>query len=300
MQSVIEAHPLDEEMRIMRSQLEAAGTHMLFSAPWLPGENGASAYQPAIDSMRAAGLNITGTTQPRAAGFLSGLNTFILFSLRSKSEESWQKRTPVPERLALIKDQAFREQLIADGKAMQLAEAHRPDPFLAKVWPTVRKNILDGQRGTTKLRPSTGPIVSSSRQSRWRAPGRDLAAFATRIRRTGLLSRTLRKRGFERTAKLYGCRLGCAGRRRCRCSCQYDHGCGLDQLLHFSLHRDTGTYSIEETIHMLTAKQNRVLGLPDRGALVVGNKADINVLDIDRVEERQPRRVEDFPATHPD
>ena len=32
MQSVIEAHPLDEEMRIMRSQLEAAGTHMLFSA----------------------------------------------------------------------------------------------------------------------------------------------------------------------------------------------------------------------------------------------------------------------------
>ena len=90
MQSVIEAHPLDEEMRIMHRQLEAAGTHMLFSAPWLPGKNGESAYQPAIDSMRAAGLNVTGTTQPRAAGFLSGLNTFILFSLRSKSE-SWQK-----------------------------------------------------------------------------------------------------------------------------------------------------------------------------------------------------------------
>ena len=70
----------------MHRQLEAAGTHMLFSAPWLPGENGDSAYQPAIDSMRAAGLNVTGTTQPRAAGFLSGLNTFILFSLRSKSE----------------------------------------------------------------------------------------------------------------------------------------------------------------------------------------------------------------------
>ena len=59
MQSVIEAHPLDEEMRIMHKQLEAAGTHMLFSAPWLPGADGASAYQPAIDSMRAAGLNIT-------------------------------------------------------------------------------------------------------------------------------------------------------------------------------------------------------------------------------------------------
>ena len=123
MQSVIEAHPLDEEMRLMRKQLEAAGTHMLFSAPWLPGVNGASAYQPAIDSMREAGLNITGTTQPRAAGFLSGLSTSILFSLRSKSE-SWRKlqQTPVPERLALIQDQAFREALIRDGKAMELAQ----------------------------------------------------------------------------------------------------------------------------------------------------------------------------------
>ena len=82
-----------------------------------PGVNGASAYQPAIDSMREAGLNITGTTQPRAAGFLSGLSTSILFSLRSSKVVVQQ--TPVPERLALIQDQAFREALIRDGKAME-------------------------------------------------------------------------------------------------------------------------------------------------------------------------------------
>ena len=50
---------------------------------------------------------------------------------------------------------------------------------------------------------------------------------------------------------------------------------------------------------MLTSKQNRVLRLSDRGALEVGKKADINVLDIDRVEERQPRRVYDFPGEAP-
>ena len=67
-------------------------------------------------------------------------------------------------------------------------------------------------------------------------------------------------------------------------------------------YRDQAAFPLEETIHMLSAKQNRVLSLNDRGSLEVGKKADINVLDIDAVEERQPRRVYDFPGgalTHP-
>ena len=35
------------------------------------------------------------------------------------------------------------------------------------------------------------------------------------------------------------------------------------------------------------------------GTLAVGKKADINVLDISRVEERQPKRVYDFPGGAP-
>jgi len=42
-----------------------------------------------------------------------------------------------------------------------------------------------------------------------------------------------------------------------------------------------------------------VLGLRDRGALRVGMKADVNVLDIDHIEERQPHRVHDFPGGAP-
>ena len=64
-------------------------------------------------------------------------------------------------------------------------------------------------------------------------------------------------------------------------------------------YRDQQAFSLEETIHMLTEKQNRVLALPDRGSLVVGKKADVNVIDIDRVEERQPQRVLDLPGGFP-
>ena len=45
----------------------------------------------------------------------------------------------------------------------------------------------------------------------------------------------------------------------------------------------------------MTARAAKVLGLTDRGVLKIGKKADINVLDINNVEERQPRVVQDFP-----
>jgi N-acyl-D-aspartate/D-glutamate deacylase len=64
-------------------------------------------------------------------------------------------------------------------------------------------------------------------------------------------------------------------------------------------HRERGEFSLEEAIHMLTAKQARVLDFKDRGILQVGLKADINVIDIDRVAERQPKRVYDFPQNAP-
>ena len=42
-----------------------------------------------------------------------------------------------------------------------------------------------------------------------------------------------------------------------------------------------------------------VLGLDDRGVVAVGKKADINVIDIDRVAERQPEIVHDMPFGAP-
>tara|TARA_B100000686_G_scaffold99495_1_gene106658 strand:- start:223 stop:570 length:348 start_codon:yes stop_codon:yes gene_type:complete len=64
-------------------------------------------------------------------------------------------------------------------------------------------------------------------------------------------------------------------------------------------HRDTSEFTLEEAVHYLTAKQARVIGLNDRGSLEVGKYADINVIDIDRLSERQPMRVHDFPGGAP-
>ena len=64
-------------------------------------------------------------------------------------------------------------------------------------------------------------------------------------------------------------------------------------------HRDHGTYTIEEAVRRIAAEPARVLGLKDRGVLAVGKKADLNVIDVDRLEERQPYIVHDFPGGAP-
>ena len=59
--------------------------------------------------------------------------------------------------------------------------------------------------------------------------------------------------------------------------------------------RDEQKLDLATAIHRMTARAAKVLNLKDRGVLQVGYKADINVMDIDHVEERHPRVVQDFP-----
>ena len=42
-----------------------------------------------------------------------------------------------------------------------------------------------------------------------------------------------------------------------------------------------------------------MLGLADRGTLAVGKRADVNVFDVSRLEEKMPEIVHDFPFGAP-
>ena len=105
-------------MRLMRKQLEAANYMLLVRH--VPGANGASATIRHRLDARGWALQVPHSLAPQDFYLAQHID---LVYLRSRSE-SWRKlkQTPVPERLALIQDQAFREALIRDGKAMELAQ----------------------------------------------------------------------------------------------------------------------------------------------------------------------------------
>ena len=60
--------------------------------------------------------------------------------------------------------------------------------------------------------------------------------------------------------------------------------------------REEGLFTMGEGIRRLTSAAARIIGCKDRGALVPGMRADINVFDADIVAETHPYRVTDFPA----
>lgn len=67
-------------------------------------------------------------------------------------------------------------------------------------------------------------------------------------------------------------------------------------LKHFVRDNRDGGFGLAEAVHMLTQKAARAVGLHDRGILAVGTKADINVIDLERLSLHLPEIVCDLPA----
>ena len=67
-------------------------------------------------------------------------------------------------------------------------------------------------------------------------------------------------------------------------------------LTHWCRDRDHGKISLSRAIQMLTADGADYLGLKDRGRLKVGLRADINIIDHEKLALGAPRMIKDLPA----
>jgi N-acyl-D-aspartate/D-glutamate deacylase len=67
-------------------------------------------------------------------------------------------------------------------------------------------------------------------------------------------------------------------------------------LSHWARDRPKGRLTLQRAVQMLTGDPARFLGLGDRGQIVIGQRADLNVLDWPRLAPRRPRVVYDLPA----
>lgn len=67
-------------------------------------------------------------------------------------------------------------------------------------------------------------------------------------------------------------------------------------LTHWTRDRASGRFPVEWMVRRLTADNARALGLHDRGVIAPGLKADINVVDYDRLRLHAPKVVYDLPA----
>ena len=67
-------------------------------------------------------------------------------------------------------------------------------------------------------------------------------------------------------------------------------------LMHWARDREKGRFTIEEAVQRLTGIPAKLMGMADRGTIEVGKKADINVIDFEKLALKPPHLVRDLPA----
>ncbi|MDA7755060.1 amidohydrolase family protein, partial [Pseudomonadales bacterium] len=268
-QNVLEYSRLDSEMALLREQALAAQTRVIFTAPHIPGGPGkANAYQDIIDSMRAEGIDITGLALPRSFGFLSGLKTNIMFM-----SPAWRELISLDfsARLTAIQDADTRANLIREASEMGEDGTPPLDMWVSNFYYLGDSESPEYTKGADESLPAIAAAAGEHPAETWlrimletngealfhvRFGNHDYEAMEDFLQNDWILP-SLGDTGAHLTQII-------------------DAGWSTFMLSHW--HREKGTFTLEETIRLLTSAQARILGFKDRGSLAVGMRADINII----------------------
>ena len=281
MQTVSDFSDFDAEMDLIADEARMARGALFSSA----AEVGTERLDERVSAMREEGLNVTSVTVPRSGGGVGGLSTDNFFRTPAWNE---LRKHDLAGRLAAIRDRETRERLVAEVKAQGDAPVEG-----MKRW-----FYMGGD-----ARPCYTQDLSQNLVALAEAAGEHPVETWLKITDETDGKALFHMRGFnvnlDALAELITTDwampgLGDAG---AHVSQMIDSGWSTFILSHW--HRDSGLYSLPEAVRRVSSVPAGVLGLDDRGTLAVGKRADINVFDIDRLEERMPEIVHDFPFGAP-
>ena len=281
MQTVSDFSDFDAEMDLIADEARMARGALFSSA----AEVGTERMNERVMAMRNEGLNVTSVTVPRSGGGVGGLSTDNFFRT-----EAWNelRKLDLAGRVRAIRDPATRERLVAEVKAQGAAPVEG-----MKRWFYMGSDP----------RPCYTQDLSQNLVALAERAGEHPVETWLRISDETDGKALFHMRGFnvnlDALAELITTDwampgLGDAG---AHVSQMIDSGWSTFILSHW--HRDSGLYSLPEAVRRVSAVPAGVLGLDDRGTLAVGKRADVNVFDIDRLEERMPEIVHDFPFGAP-
>jgi len=281
MQTVPHFGDIENEMDLLEEEGKSA--RLLFSAI---SEHGVR-LDERISDMRAKGVDVTAVTVPRSGGGVGGLTTGNFWPTPSWNE---LRKVDFNARWERIQDAEFRAKLVQEVKDSPHAEmivkgTHRSYPL----------GLGDRPHYTGGRHESLADIAAEA--------GEHPVETWLRLTLESNGQMLFHNRGFnvnlEHLEKMITTDwampgLGDAG---AHVSQMIDSGWSTFVLSHW--HRDSGVYSAEEAVRRIAAEPARVLGFHDRGTLQVGKRADINVIDLETLAERQPYIVHDFPGGAP-
>lgn len=292
-QIVEDLHLPSASLAPMRELAETSGRPLTF--PIGTGNVGPFHYPRLLEELAAAnadGVVMKGQLMPRAIGMVLGfeltLNPFYTTATYRKLAE-----LPLAERLMELRKPEVR--------AAILSEPVDPNPALA-LGNAVRDfehMFLLGERPDYEQPPERS-IASMAR-----AAGKTPEAFAYDLLTEGQTGGKL----YLAMANYAGGKLDAVGQMLSHpdvvlglgdggahvgtiCDASYS----TFALSHWARDRDRDRKPVQDVVHRLTQATARILGLRDRGVLAPGLRADINVIDLDRLSLRPPEVHYDLPS----
>jgi N-acyl-D-aspartate/D-glutamate deacylase len=281
MQNVLNlAGDFEGELALIREQAEASGDRVLFSITAGRSDSSGQLFNDRIDEMRADGLDVHGVAIPRGSGFVAGLVNTLPWRAGA-----WGRLAELDfeGRLAALED--------SETVACLIADARSDSSFFSRVplyW------LGDGDSPDYRFRDER--LVSNMAKEVGEEPAETFLRISRESRGRALFTLQLFNPNLRAVADLIskGHVLPGLGDAGAHVGQVMDSGWCSFVLSHWV--RDEGLFSIEEAVRRMTSAPARILGLEDRGLLREGWRADVNVIDPDRVAERMPEFVHDFPG----
>ncbi|MDL4820158.1 N-acyl-D-amino-acid deacylase family protein [Actinomadura opuntiae] len=229
----------------------------------------------------------------RPFGMLIGLETLHAFG-DHPTYVSELSLLPLPERVARMRDPEVRARILAERPAEENLLAGMVRGCLDRLFP------LDDDR------PDYEPAPQDSVAARAAATGRDpldlfydllLEDDGRNLMLLPLLNYSERSLDPVREMLTHPRAVLGLGDGGAHCGFICDASLPTTMLSHWARDRRRGEkLPLEHVVRLMTRDTARLYGLADRGVIAEGMKADLNLIDFDRIANRRPEMLYDLPA----
>jgi N-acyl-D-aspartate/D-glutamate deacylase len=293
----------DREFDLVETLARAAGRPL--SMTWLQRDPGGAQWQAIrarVDAAVAGGLPLYLQTAARGIGVINGLDaSFHPFMGFAGYKEV--AALPLAERAAALRDPGRRARILAGHSEPLAGDGSAVPPIVDLL--LARIELLAARMFPLAATPDYEPTVADSFYVRAKrngttalealydhfsaGDGSQLVYFPIFNYNDGTLATVREMLGHPRA--LSG--LSDAG---AHVGTVCDASFTTFMLTHWVQRRAKGRLPLEHAVHLLTARNAAYLGLADRGRIAVGQRADLNLIDPQRLAVGTPRLVRDLPA----
>lgn len=293
LQLVSDFTDIDGEFEIVRSMTESSGRPISFTLVESPRSyDWHRALLGHIEAARSDGLTVTGQTAVRPIGVLLGfectLNPFLVNPVYQEVAD-----LPKPERLAALRDPAFQERMLeaAGGKEEVAVGGRLIEKF----------DIMFALGESPNYEPDMADTIGAIAAREGRQPAEVALEALLENDGTAMLWVPFSNFGqgnLDGTRELlthpYTVPALSDGGAHVGTIC--DGSFPTTLLQHWGRDRPYDRIDVEFLIQRQCRDTARLVGLYDRGVIAPGYRADLNIIDFDRLRVHQPELLYDLPA----